>query len=108
MNYADTLGAPFVLSSNDGVFLMHDRTGLADRIGQELTLDAFPSPVHVAPLFNGKGWNQPKPSPTWRQAVTKGQQRIYWSWRPALTKPTRHFRSSGGCGNPVPRNVSAD
>ena len=28
LNYADTLGVPFVFSSNGDVFLLHDRTGL--------------------------------------------------------------------------------
>ena len=47
LNYADTLGVPFVFSSNGDGFLMHDRTGQADRIEQELTLDAFPSPAQL-------------------------------------------------------------
>jgi len=47
LNYADTLGVPFVFSSNGDGFLMHDRTGRADRIEQELTLDAFPSPAQL-------------------------------------------------------------
>jgi type I restriction enzyme R subunit len=47
LNYADTLGVPFVFSSNGDGFLMHDRTGLADRIEQELALDAFPSPAQL-------------------------------------------------------------
>jgi type I restriction enzyme R subunit len=44
LNYAETLGAPFVFSSNGDAFLMHDGTGLAGKIEQELALDAFPSP----------------------------------------------------------------
>ena len=47
LNYADTLGVPFVFSSNGDAFLMHDRTGLADRVEQELALDAFPSPAQL-------------------------------------------------------------
>ncbi len=47
LGYADTLGVPFVFSSNGDAFLMHDRTGLADLIEQELSLDAFPSPAHL-------------------------------------------------------------
>ncbi|PTQ88024.1 EcoAI/FtnUII family type I restriction enzme subunit R [Nitrosomonas ureae] len=47
LNYADTLGVPFVFSSNGDGFLMHDRTGQADRIEQALTLDAFPSPAQL-------------------------------------------------------------
>lgn len=44
LNYAETLGVPFVFSSNGDGFLLHDRTGLAEKTEQELTLDAFPSP----------------------------------------------------------------
>ncbi len=47
LNYADTLGVPFVFSSNGDGFLMHDRTGLADRVEQELALDVFPSPAQL-------------------------------------------------------------
>ncbi len=47
LNYADTLGVPFVFSSNGDAFLMHDRTGLADQTEHELTLDAFPSPAQL-------------------------------------------------------------
>jgi type I restriction enzyme R subunit len=41
LNYAETLGVPFVFSSNGDAFLMHDRTGLADKVERELALDAF-------------------------------------------------------------------
>jgi type I restriction enzyme, R subunit len=44
LNYAETLGVPFVFSSNGDAFLMHDRTGLAAKTELELMLDAFPSP----------------------------------------------------------------
>ncbi|PXX17831.1 type I restriction enzyme R subunit [Nitrosomonas ureae] len=47
LNYADTLGVPFVFSSNGDGFLMHDRTGMANRIEQALTLDEFPSPAQL-------------------------------------------------------------
>ena len=47
LNYAGTLGVPFVFSSNGDGFLMHDRTGLTDRIEQTLTLDEFPSPAQL-------------------------------------------------------------
>ena len=47
LNYAGTLGVPFVFSSNGDGFLMHDRTGLANRTEQELALDAFPSPAQL-------------------------------------------------------------
>lgn len=47
LNYAETLGVPFVFSSNGDAFLMHDCTGLADKVEQELALGAFPSPAHL-------------------------------------------------------------
>lgn len=47
LNYAETLGVPFVFSSNGDGFLFHDRTGLAEKTEQELTLDHFPSPVQL-------------------------------------------------------------
>lgn len=47
LNYAETLGVPFVFSSNGDAFLMHDRTGLADKVERELALDSFPSPTEL-------------------------------------------------------------
>lgn len=47
LNYAETLGVPFVFSSNGDGFLLHDRTGDAAKIEQELSLDEFPSPADL-------------------------------------------------------------
>ena len=47
LDYAETLDVPFVFSSNGDAFLMHDRTGLANKVEQELSLDAFPSPEEL-------------------------------------------------------------
>jgi type I restriction enzyme R subunit len=47
LNYAETLDAPFVFSSNGNGILFHDRTGLADKTEQELTLAEFPSPAEL-------------------------------------------------------------
>ena len=47
LNYAETLDVPFVFSSNGNGFLFHDRTGLADKTEQELTLTEFPSPAEL-------------------------------------------------------------
>lgn len=44
LNYAEILEIPFVFSSNGDAFLMHDRTGNAQSLEQELTLDQFPNP----------------------------------------------------------------
>ena len=42
--YAKMLDIPCVFSSNGDAFLFHDRTATAERIEEELPLDAFPSP----------------------------------------------------------------
>ena len=47
LNYAEILGIPFVFSSNGDGFLLHDRTGIADKTEQELALDAFPTPTDL-------------------------------------------------------------
>ncbi len=47
LNYAETLGVPFVFSSNGAGFLMHDRTGFAERTETELSLEAFPTPLQL-------------------------------------------------------------
>jgi type I restriction enzyme, R subunit len=47
LNYAETLGIPFVFSSNGDGFLLHDRTGLAAQTEQELALNRFPSPAEL-------------------------------------------------------------
>lgn len=47
LNYAETLAVPFVFSSNGDGFLFHDATGHADKMEQELALDAFPSPTEL-------------------------------------------------------------
>lgn len=44
LNYAETLGVPFVFSSNGDAFLLHDRTGNATQTEQALALSEFPSP----------------------------------------------------------------
>ncbi len=44
LDYAETLGVPFVFSSNGDAFLFHDRTGMAAQTEQPLTLQDFPSP----------------------------------------------------------------
>ena len=47
LDYAETLDVPFVFSSNGDAFLMHDRTGLAAKVEQEISLEAFPSPEEL-------------------------------------------------------------
>jgi type I restriction enzyme, R subunit len=47
LNYAETIGVPFVFSSNGDAFLFHDRTGLSDKTEEVLALNAFPSPSQL-------------------------------------------------------------
>ncbi len=44
LEYATTLGIPFVFSSNGDGFVLHDRTGTGAQTETNLSLDAFPSP----------------------------------------------------------------
>ena len=60
LDYAETLDVPFVFSSNGDAFLMHDRTGMADKVEQELSLDSFPSPEELwARYCKWKGLDTP-------------------------------------------------
>ena len=47
LEYATTLGIPFVFSSNGDGFVFHDRTGAGDTPESNLSLDAFPSPADL-------------------------------------------------------------
>src|SRR5665647_1890723 len=47
LEYAVTLGIPFVFSSNGDGFLFHDRTGQDTTKETNLGLDAFPSPAEL-------------------------------------------------------------
>lgn len=47
LGYAETLGTPFVFSSNGDAFLLHDRTGTYGLIEQEIALESFPSPEEL-------------------------------------------------------------
>ncbi|MBW4481489.1 MAG: DEAD/DEAH box helicase family protein [Tildeniella torsiva UHER 1998/13D] len=47
LGYADTLGTPFVFSSNGDAFLLHDRTGTYGSIEREISLESFPSPEEL-------------------------------------------------------------
>ena len=61
LDYAETLDVPFVFSSNGDAFLMHDRTGLADKVEQELSLESFPSPDDLWRRYcEWKGVNTPE------------------------------------------------
>jgi type I restriction enzyme R subunit len=45
LEFAETLGIPFVFSSNGDGFVFHDRTGLGGATETNLALDEFPSPA---------------------------------------------------------------
>jgi len=61
LDYAETLDVQFVFSSNGDAFLMHDRTGLADKVEQELSLESFPTPEELwARYCKWKGVNTPQ------------------------------------------------
>lgn len=61
LDYAETLDVPFVFSSNGDAFLMHDRTGIADKVEQELSLESFPSPEDLWRRYcEWKGVNTPE------------------------------------------------
>ena len=47
LDYAETLGIPFVFTSNGDGFVFHDRTGQSSRLEQTLTLDQFTSPAQL-------------------------------------------------------------
>lgn len=47
LGYAETLGIPFVFSSNGDGFVFHDRTGTGDAAETPVALDAFPSPADL-------------------------------------------------------------
>lgn len=47
LNYAETLGIPFVFSSNGDGFLFHDKTGSSEKLETELSLNEFPSPSEL-------------------------------------------------------------
>jgi type I restriction enzyme R subunit len=47
LGYAETLGIPFVFSSNGDGFILHDRTGMSPTAETNLTLDQFPSPADL-------------------------------------------------------------
>ena len=47
LEYAETLGIPFVFSSNGDGFVMHDRTGMSSTPEVTLSLEDFPSPAEL-------------------------------------------------------------
>jgi type I restriction enzyme R subunit len=47
LEYAETLGIPFVFSSNGDGFVFHDRTGMSPAPETTLALDEFPSPADL-------------------------------------------------------------
>ncbi len=129
LDYAVTLGIPFVFSSNGDGFIFHDRTGTSATAEATLSLDEFPSPDDLWDKY--RRWKGLSPeaeqiilqdyfddgggkSPRYYQvsainaaieAIAKGGTAFCWSWRPAPARPTPPFRLSGGYGRPAGRSV---
>jgi type I restriction enzyme R subunit len=60
LDYAETLGIPFAFSTNGDSFLMHDRTGLSEKIEETYDLNGFPLPVDLWQRYcNWKGIESP-------------------------------------------------
>ena len=97
LDYAETLGIPFVFSSNGDGFVFHDRTGNATPVEVDLSLDAFPSPAQLweryrkwkgltpeaeeivlQPYYGGKDprYYQVNAINAAVEAIAKGQQRV--------------------------------
>ncbi|WP_029460386.1 EcoAI/FtnUII family type I restriction enzme subunit R [Solidesulfovibrio alcoholivorans] len=51
LEYAETLGIPFVFSSNGDGFVFHDKTGLRPEKEVNLGLDAFPAPAELWGIY---------------------------------------------------------
>ncbi len=47
LDYGEILDIPYVFSSNGDAFIEHDRTGKAEEIEREITLDEFPGPEEL-------------------------------------------------------------
>ena len=56
LEYAATLGIPFVFSSNGDGFVFHDRTGMSAAPEITLTLDQFPSPDDLWARYRKWKW----------------------------------------------------
>lgn len=51
IEYAEQLDVPFAFTSNGDSFVWHDRTGLRDKVEEEIPLDRFPSPSELWWLY---------------------------------------------------------
>ncbi|MEL7641041.1 MAG: DEAD/DEAH box helicase family protein [Solidesulfovibrio sp.] len=51
LEYAETLGIPFVFSSNGDGFVFHDKTGIRPEKEANLGLDAFPAPAELWDIY---------------------------------------------------------
>ena len=130
LGYADMLQVPFVFSSNGNGFLFHNRIATDGILERELGLHEFPSADAlwrqwanhlglsetqnnlVTQDYYSDGSNK---TPRYYQllavnktieAIARGQNRILLVMATGTGRPTPHFKSSGGCGNPRPRSES--
>ena len=129
LEYAETLGIPFVFSSNGDGFLLHDRTGASAEWETTLSLDAFPSPGELWARY--RAWKGLTPEvesivlqdyfddggkvPRYYQvtainatieAIAKGDDRILLVMATGTGKTLPRSKSSGGCGRPAARSTS--
>ncbi|MEI7606335.1 MAG: DEAD/DEAH box helicase family protein [Rhodospirillaceae bacterium] len=65
LEYAETLGIPFVFSSNGDGFIFHDRTGVNTETETNLALNAFPSPADM--------WERYR---TWKALAPEAEQLV--------------------------------
>lgn len=60
VEYAEQLDVPFVFTSNGDSFVLHDRTGLFNKVEQTIALGEFPSPERLNDLYKQwRGIDQP-------------------------------------------------
>jgi type I restriction enzyme R subunit len=80
LDYATTLGVPFVFSSNGDGFVFHDRTGLGPAIETNLGLDSFPSPAELWARYR-----------TWKGLDPQAEQVVLQDYFEGGRRKTPHY-----------------